>query len=65
MQLKWVGDPRTVVGVGGWPAADHDEPVKKVAKAKVRSGLYEAVDPVEDTPSPLATELAEEQEANA
>lgn len=56
MQLKWIGDPHYVVGVGGWPAADHDEPDKKAARAKVRSGLYERV----------ATDLAvaEEQEGN-
>jgi hypothetical protein len=45
MQLKWVGDPRLVVGVGGWPAADHDEPNNKLAEAKLSSKLYERVTP--------------------
>ncbi len=45
MQLKWIGDRRYVVGVGGWPASDHDEPDPKVAKAKVKSGLYEDATP--------------------
>ncbi len=57
MQLKWIGDPRYVVGVGGWPAADHDEPDNKVAKAKVKSGLYEKVT--------TSLGVAEEQEGNA
>ncbi len=39
MKLEWVGKPG-VLGVEGWPAADHTEPDKKVADAKVKSGLY-------------------------
>lgn len=40
MQLKWVGDSRYVVGVEGWPASDHDESDKRVARDKIKSGLY-------------------------
>lgn len=40
MQLKWVGDPRYVTGVAGWPASDHDESDKRVAREKIKSGLY-------------------------
>ena len=61
MQLKWVGDSRYVVGVGGWQAADHDEPDRKVAKAKLKSGLYvRAVGPEE----PVTEGPAKEEEAS-
>ena len=40
MQLKWVGDPRYVTGVPGWPAVAHEAADKQLAKAKIKSGLY-------------------------
>ena len=40
MQLKWIGDPRYVTGVPGWPASDHEESDKQVAQDKIESGLY-------------------------
>jgi len=36
--LRYIGQGKYVVG---WPAADHDEPDEKLAKQKIKSGLYE------------------------
>lgn len=45
MKLKYIGagewHPK-------WPAQDHEEPNSKVARAKIKSGLYEEVAPKPD-----------------
>ncbi len=56
MLLKWIGDSRNVVCVPGWPAADHDEPDSKLAKAKLKSGLYERVKADSEPSSPPLAE---------
>ena len=44
--------------IPGWPASDHDEPVAKVAKAKLASKLYRTADEQEDAVAQAETEAA-------
>jgi len=40
MKLIYIGDPRAIRGVEGWPACDHDEPDEALSAAKLASRLY-------------------------
>ncbi len=62
MQLKWIGDPNYVQGVAGWPASDHEEENAKVAKAKLKSRLYEKAAPASFEPP---DGLAQQEEESA
>lgn len=51
MLLKYIG--KTLEEAGGvvplpegWPASDHEEPDKDLAREKIKSGNYEAAKPV-------------------
>lgn len=40
MKLIYLPKPGFECPGGGWPAADHEEPSKRLAAAKIRSGFY-------------------------
>lgn len=40
MKLIYIGDPKAIRGVEGWPACDHDEPDEALSTAKLASRLY-------------------------
>lgn len=50
MKLLWdvkEAKRRGADGIPGWPASDHEEPDEKLAREKIRTGLYsKAPEPV-------------------
>ncbi|TET95569.1 MAG: hypothetical protein E3J29_06670 [Dehalococcoidia bacterium] len=49
MKLIYIGDPKWIRGVEGWPACDHDEPDEALSAAKLASRLYRSESGKEQT----------------